>query len=424
MKKSISIIAILTMLSFTAFSQNQPAQDAPAAAQAQPQGSGTSTSEGSSAAAPAQSSAATTPQAQPQAAQSQPAAQPQNPSETPGAVEGIANIGGKYYASSKFQFELSATDPGGVGVAKILYRIDGGEFGEFKNAFKIFNEGEHRIEYKSIDNLGNEEITKSVIIVIDNTAPASYMSFAKSGFQRGNLIYVNSENKFSISATDNLSGVKEIKYKINSGAWQTFAQGGSLPFSQQGMQTIAYKAIDNVGNEGRENTIQVFVDTIAPVVKIMPSNQTRDQSGTQMAGVNYTYKIEASDEQSGVRYIKVKVDNGQWVTYKNQIVFSTPGSHTIVTQAWDYAGNVSTPVTLTISVDALPPTTNLRASNTSSADTPAQQPQTQPAPQAQPAPSATPEAGTQTQPQSGGSAPSTTESAPSAQPAPQAGSGQ
>ncbi|MBO0545292.1 hypothetical protein EXQ32_13090 [Clostridium botulinum] len=58
-------------------------------------------------------------------------------------------------------------------------------------------------------------------------------------------------NKLTITATDNLSGIKEILYKIDDGEFIRYA--GEVTLSP-GAHKIKVKAIDNAGNMNDQNS--------------------------------------------------------------------------------------------------------------------------------------------------------------------------
>jgi PKD repeat protein/glucose/arabinose dehydrogenase/type 1 glutamine amidotransferase len=61
---------------------------------------------------------------------------------------------------------LTAADDGGSGVALTQYRVDGDAWQDYSDPFEVDGDGEHLVEYRSRDNAGNVEETKSVTIPI------------------------------------------------------------------------------------------------------------------------------------------------------------------------------------------------------------------------------------------------------------------
>jgi hypothetical protein len=71
---------------------------------------------------------------------------------------------------SDVEVTLNATDDMS-GVNATYYRIDGGPWMTYTEPFIVTTDGEHTVQYKSVDNAGNIEDSKSVEFKIDQTPP-------------------------------------------------------------------------------------------------------------------------------------------------------------------------------------------------------------------------------------------------------------
>lgn len=74
----------------------------------------------------------------------------------------------------KFHSDDGATGNARVGVDKIFYRLDGGGWqngGGQDVAFAVNQDGTHTVEYYAVDELGNQEATKSISFKVDATLP-------------------------------------------------------------------------------------------------------------------------------------------------------------------------------------------------------------------------------------------------------------
>lgn len=72
---------------------------------------------------------------------------------------------GNYY--QEVDFELIAEDHGS-GVDKTYYRLDDSEWNEYTSFVKVSDMGEHKLDYYSVDMLGNEEEIKTIEFTISN----------------------------------------------------------------------------------------------------------------------------------------------------------------------------------------------------------------------------------------------------------------
>ncbi len=74
----------------------------------------------------------------------------------------------------KFHADDGATGNARVGVDKIFYRLDGGGWQNGSGqdvAFTVNQDGAHTVEYYAVDQLGNQEATKSISFKVDATLP-------------------------------------------------------------------------------------------------------------------------------------------------------------------------------------------------------------------------------------------------------------
>ncbi|MFO0752292.1 MAG: RHS domain-containing protein [Thermodesulfovibrionales bacterium] len=159
------------------------------------------------------------------------------------------------YVGGTTSFSLSATDTGS-GVQGSEYAVDGGSYSRYAGSFSLssFGEGEHILTYRSTDNVANTEPEKSLSVILDRTAPATIIT-ASDPLSEGGITTVSPAIRFQFLSTDGGSGVKDISYRIDGGAWNTYTGGFSL--TGAGGHTIGYRAVDNMGNEEQEKSATV-----------------------------------------------------------------------------------------------------------------------------------------------------------------------
>jgi hypothetical protein len=127
-----------------------------------------------------------------------------------------------------------------IGVDKTYYRIDGGSWLEYTVPFTISVDGEHTVDYYSVDTVGNEEIYKSVSFKIDKTAPTVEITRPKEGY-----LYIFNREIMPVpiiprtivighitieaTATDATSGVDYVKF--------TITKAGAIEFESADMDS-------------------------------------------------------------------------------------------------------------------------------------------------------------------------------------------
>ena len=186
-------------------------------------------------------------------------------------------------------------------------------------------------------------------INIDATAPTTTPILSGTIGDNG---WYKSNVTVNLPATDNLSGVKETKYKIGSGNWQTYPPEFTL--STEGTTTIYYYSVDNVDNTESEKSTEIKIDKTPPTT-------TPTLSGTSGENDWYISNVEiilsAVDNVSKVEKIEYKVNAGSWQPYPNKpIIISTEGTTTVYYRAIDKAGNQESDKSISLNIDKTKPT--------------------------------------------------------------------
>ena len=138
----------------------------------------------------------------------------------------FADESGSIFVTENTLFNLSGADDLS-GISNTEYRIDGGEWLVYA-PFAIAAEGAHRIDYRSIDYLGNLEPVKSLLVTVDNLPPESVVEIGEPQYQNGDLLYVSGSSPITLTAEDALVGVAYTEYRIDSGVWNTYSESISL----------------------------------------------------------------------------------------------------------------------------------------------------------------------------------------------------
>ncbi|HEX9339766.1 MAG TPA: kelch repeat-containing protein [Thermoplasmata archaeon] len=237
------------------------------------------------------------------------------------------------------QVTLAATDA--LGTPTIWVRVDGGSWTRYTSPL-LFDTGVHMFDYYAVDDSGLQEEVQTQTVSIDSAAPtvsASLPPPAASG-------WYTSPIPIEITASDALSGVASIFYRIDGGAWQTYA--GSFLLTAEGDHTLEYVAVDSAGHRGSIQSTFVRIDTIAPVVSAPPARLVTTSQ--------VTFSWTGTDAGSGIDHYEVRVDGGTFESVGTHRLASfqlADGLHTIVIRAIDRAGNEAS-TAFTVRVDTNP----------------------------------------------------------------------
>ena len=212
------------------------------------------------------------------------------------------------------------------GIDVVQCRVDGG--GWQAPPITVGGDGTHTVECQAVDNAGNTAAWSDTV-KIDTTAPTATVSV--SGTMGFNNWYVTAPT-IDANASDAVSGVAAVQYRLDGGAWQD----GDNVILGDGVHTIQFRVTDNAGNTFTTSGQAVKVDTTAP--SLNPSIPSPDGQN----GWFVTYpQVDASgsDTVSGLAWVACRVDGGEWQT--PPVSVTGDGTHTVDCQAVDNAGNTA-----------------------------------------------------------------------------------
>ncbi|MBN2335676.1 hypothetical protein JXL21_08955 [Candidatus Bathyarchaeota archaeon] len=248
------------------------------------------------------------------------------------------------YISSDTLITMSAVDDGSD-VEYTEYRLDGGPWTPYAPFHVTGDDGDHLIEYRSVDNLGNREETQSEAVTLDNTPPETSMSVGDPKHIDPPDVYVTSGTPLTLSASDGAgSGVAGTWYSVDGGLYVPYT--GAFSLAGEGTHTVSFYSVDNLGAIETPLTDTVIVDDTPPEVDVV-----QPDGGGYVYGV-VEIEITASDAGSGVDRVEYSLDDGatwlpasydtgqgSWVGAWDTTL-SSEGSHTVLARAEDYVENV------------------------------------------------------------------------------------
>jgi hypothetical protein len=174
----------------------------------------------------------------------------------------------------------------------------------------------------------------------DRTPPVTTIAFEPK-HHVGSTTYVSSSTLFELSASDDASGVKETRYRVDNGPWTTYSAGFTLLTLSDGEHTISYYSVDNAGNTEAEKTLTIILDKTPPTIS------EASPTGT-ISSTSVTFTVKVEDSGSGVKEVKLIVDGASQGlmsrsgnTYTMTVSLSE-GSHTWSIEAVDNVGNTAT----------------------------------------------------------------------------------
>ncbi len=315
----------------------------------------------------------TQPKAEEPKATTEPQAKPEDKPAQPASDQTAAPS--TIFVNSKTTFELKATDDN-TQVEYIEYKINGGEFQKYSTPISLSDEGQATINYRAVDKAENKEPLKALIVVVDNTNPTVTIAPSEPPFVVEGKNFASIKTTYSFKADDKVSGVKKIEYQIDNDAKQDYTNQ-AIKIEKSGMHVVKFSATDNAGNTSNESTFIINVDDGKPTVELKESIPLLTVDGKNYSKKGTTFSAKATDNESGVFKVLVKIDAAtDFTPYTEPISITGQGEHNIEAKAIDNVGNESEVKKITFFADVTPPTTTIRtispATPAAPATTPAQ----------------------------------------------------
>lgn len=269
------------------------------------------------------------------------------------------SIGANNWYITDVQVTLTSVDnEGGSGVKNTEYSFDGATWNTYSAPFTITNEGIMTIYYKSTDNAGNVETTKSTSIKLDKTSPTTSVIISGAS---GNNGWYKSDANINLISSDNSSGSREIHYILDGAETVISGSTANLTIAADGRHSLSYWAIDNAGNIEQAKSVEIMIDKTPPVLSVTANPGLLWPPNHKY--VTVIPSLTASDAHSGIADAKLlsvvsnEPDNGLGDgDTSNDIVINPDGTillraersgtgngrvYTITYKATDLAGNVT-----------------------------------------------------------------------------------
>ncbi len=247
------------------------------------------------------------------------------------------------------------------GVAFSWYIINGEYFEGPSFTLSGYQDGTYTIIYGSQDNLGYNESQNSITVILDTTAPSSYLDIGEPRYR------LNSSDHWNVSAStviylhsqDANSGVEIDWYTIDGMYFEgsMFSLGPYL----DGLHSITWGAKDKLGNNQTVDSTFVIFDGNSPdtEINILGLQYRKNESHPLNVTSSTSFELSAFDLYSGVNFSWCRIDGNYFKGTSFNLSGYLDGVHTITWGSMDLVGNNETGNTLTIRLDDSPPQTKM-----------------------------------------------------------------
>jgi len=187
--------------------------------------------------------------------------------------------------------------------------------------------------------------------------PAGYTYVGNQVLPDGSLL-VTSQTPITLSGVDPGSGLSQIRYSINGGAWTVYTGPIALA-GEDGPRKVTYYGIDNLGNEEGKTSLSFLLDNHPPVTAIeIGEPQHIDERGTWITSSTRITLRREQESTHGVTKTFYRINGGAWQRYGNPfVVFGYDGPHTVTFYSQNASGVTEPLQTVFLVKDDAPPHT-------------------------------------------------------------------
>ncbi|MHB0995280.1 MAG: chitobiase/beta-hexosaminidase C-terminal domain-containing protein, partial [Elusimicrobiales bacterium] len=229
----------------------------------------------------------------------------------------------------------------------------------FVSTFGLSGEadGLYTLNYSAEDVFANVETSKSGLFAVDNTPPAVSPGVDGPSYAAPEALYAGPGSAFTLAGADVqaggvASGLKEVLYKLDDGAWKAYA--GALEVSQlaEGPHVLSYYARDNAGNKAAVAALPITADFTPPVTRAV-FDGAEGLNGWYLSPVGVA--LNAADAGSGVAGLLYALDAAGEAPYAGAFGVEAEGVHSLRYHASDRVGNAEAPKTSQLKIDRTAP---------------------------------------------------------------------
>lgn len=264
----------------------------------------------------------------------------------PTSYHNVVSISSTNVISTNSSIYLTATDTLS-GVARTLYSFDKEPLRAYTGgniAFQYLTDGDHVLRYQSIDAVGNTESERTLSFYLDKTAPIMSADVLGDKFIVGDRVYFSGRTKLKLTAVDNKSGVKEVRYAVNDGDMVIYQEPFYLP-NRSGIHRVKFQAIDQTNNPVKDDFDHsvgiIYVDLTGPTLSHAFQGPAFTKADTVYISPRTGVMVAGSDPEAGLKKLTYQLDgsNDETPFTGKPLLISGAGAHTLTYAGYDNVNN-------------------------------------------------------------------------------------
>jgi len=228
----------------------------------------------------------------------------------------------RLYLNSGLKVTLASKDELS-GIQNVYYSIDKSEYLPYNDTLTFNEPGDFTLKYYAVDQVGNVEKPKTVLLSIDNESPVTEME--NTG--EWNESNASARGGIKLSAKDDRSGVRNIIFSLDEGKEQVYSSPIYTNSLQEGSHTLSFFSIDAIGNREEMQQFDFYVDKKAPLITMETVGDKYTINGKEFSSGRTKIKLTAIDNKAGVREIWYSVNASKYKIYDKPFYLDGKGGN-------------------------------------------------------------------------------------------------
>lgn len=183
------------------------------------------------------------------------------------------NVSGKTYAKPGFSINLDVNDVES-GIKSVMYSHDAKTYEPLTETKFVFDKaGEHTLNIRAVDQVGNMTEANPITVVIDNANPVSEYHFSEKIVEKDGRILSSLPNRLEIKSIDAGVGFDHVEISYDGKVYMPLEDSVDLATWREPIRTLYYRGIDRLGNSEDAKQVTIQVLTKGPIVDLFVESE-------------------------------------------------------------------------------------------------------------------------------------------------------
>ncbi len=250
-------------------------------------------------------------------------------------------MNGKKYLSDAVAYSIESAD-GESKVKETWVSVDDAKPQLYLKPIYLLSEGPHKLNYYSIDRVGNKEDLKTFSVYTVAIPPKTAAVPIGKQINTGGINFAKRDFQLKLETTENVVGIERVEVKTDGDAdFKPYIE--PLRFSQPGLHTVTYRSMDRAGNIEPAKVYNVHITEISPETTMATAQPLVVRDGVTYSSAPNVLTFNVSNSNVGVKQTMVSVDDAPFAPYQGPLTLNADKKvHKIAYKSVDKLDNEET----------------------------------------------------------------------------------